>query len=63
MRTGDWITLRVEDEDNYRVTINIDNIAWFNYEESIVTTNDGTQHYITKQSMKRLRDYLGFEEE
>ena len=60
MRTGDWIISRVEGEDDYCVIINIDNIAWFNYEELIVTTNDGTQHYITKQSMERLRDYLGF---
>lgn len=63
MRTGDWITLKIDYEDDYRVTINIDNISWFNCEESIVTTNDGTQHYITKRSMKRLCDYLGFEEE
>lgn len=32
MSTGDWIILEIDDEDDYRVIINIDNISWFNYE-------------------------------
>jgi len=63
MRIGDWITLEIEYEDDCRITVNIDNIAWFNREELMVTTNDGMQHCVTKRSMKRLCDYLGFKEE
>ena len=60
MRTGDWIILEIDDEDDYRVIINIDNISWFNCEESIVTTNDGSQFYATRRSLEKLLDHLGF---